>query len=188
MNSTGTGRAEPRATDFNIMAKWLRTPSPIVTRSNNKEKSMKRIKWPQALALGLLITACQASNEPAEPAPSGTVQSVESPTESWQCRNDLEISCDAKDCEMSQDFTPMSVSFDDTGSISVCAYSGCSEGIATISRGESFIVLTGHDLPFSTSPARAQNPSDIAIILDTRDQVAILKTSSFAHPLHCVKS
>ena len=45
----------------------------------------------------------------------------ESVTASWRCRNDLEITCGDGACaaETEDGFTPMSVSFDDSGAISV---------------------------------------------------------------------
>ncbi len=79
----------------------------------------------------------------------------------------------------------MDVRFDDAGSMSVCAYSGCWEGTGTVVQSEHFIVLTGHDLPFSTAPNAEDSQEDIVIVLDRADHVAILKAGSFAQPLLC---
>ncbi len=79
----------------------------------------------------------------------------------------------------------MSVTFDDSGSISVCAYTGCWEGTGKVFDGGDFFSLTGHGLKFSTSPERTEN---IAISLDRRDNIAVLKAGAFAHPLICKKS
>ena len=79
----------------------------------------------------------------------------------------------------------MDVSVDDAGSMSVCAYSGCWEGTGTVTRSERFVVLTGHDLPFSTAPEGSDSGQDIVIAIDKEDNVAILKAGSYAHPLRC---
>lgn len=104
--------------------------------------------------------------------------------ETWECRNDVEISCADGKCEAKtkSDFTPMSVSFDRTGMMSVCAYSGCWEGTGKVSDTENFMMLTGNDLKFSTS---ADMTESIAITLDKRDYVALIKVGAFAQPLIC---
>ena len=119
---------------------------------------------------------------PSEPAAIATT-----PTEGWRCRNDLEISCDAESCDAADAFTPMDVRVDDGGSMSVCAYSGCWEGAGTVVKSDAFIVITGHDLPFSTAPDSVERQADILIALDKADDVAVLKAGPFAHPLRCEK-
>jgi hypothetical protein len=79
----------------------------------------------------------------------------------------------------------MDVRVDDAGSMSVCAYTGCWEGTGTVNQSERFVVLTGHDLPFSTASDDADSQAAIVIALDKEDQVAVLKAGSFAHPLLC---
>ncbi len=79
----------------------------------------------------------------------------------------------------------MSVTVDDAGSMSVCAYTGCWEGTGTVVQSERFVVLTGYDLPFSTAPDGAGSQADIVIAIDKQDHVAILKAGSFAQPLLC---
>ncbi len=110
-------------------------------------------------------------------------------TESWQCRNDLEIRCRSGKCEAATEngFTPMSVNFDETGSMSVCAYTGCWEGVGKVSKEADFLILSGQNLKFSTSDSADMN-ENIAIILDRKDNIAMLKAGGFAHPLICKKS
>jgi hypothetical protein len=104
--------------------------------------------------------------------------------QSWQCRNDMEIRCTLGKCEVEakSGFTPMSVSFDDSGSMSICAYSGCWEGTGKVFKSGDFIMLAGHNLKSSTSPDNAEK---ISISLDRKDNVAVLKAGVFAHPLNC---
>ena len=109
------------------------------------------------------------------------------PTESWQCRNDLEIRCSAGNCEAERegDFTPVSVTFDAAGAMRVCAYSGCWEGNGTVVKSGDFVILTGQNLTFSTAPESAEMKESIVITLDRADRVAVLKAGAFAHPLLC---
>ena len=146
---------------------------------------MKRTRWSVLLLLILPALACRPSEELAEPAATRAAPSAQ-----WQCHNDVEISCEVGRCEAADrdSFTPMAVRFDAAGSMSVCAYSGCWEGTGTVVKREPFIVLTGHDLPFSTAADSAARRADIAIVLDREDEVAILKAGAFAHPLRCEKS
>ncbi len=65
---------------------------------------MKHSAWYVVPLLVLLAGDCQAPADPAEPATSSTA---------WQCRNDLEISCNATGCEAAESFTPMDVRVDD---------------------------------------------------------------------------
>ncbi len=106
-------------------------------------------------------------------------------TESWQCRNDVEVHCAEGKCDAkkSGEFTPMSVSFDGLGKMSVCAYTGCWEGVGKVSSSDNFMILNGQNLKFSTSDMK----QNIAIILDKTDNVATLKAGSFAQPLVCEK-
>ncbi len=108
-------------------------------------------------------------------------------TESWQCRNDMEITCDGGKCEAktSDGFTPMSVSFSDSGEMSVCAYTGCWEGMGKVIKNANFLMISGENLVFSTAADSTQN---IAITLDRNDNIGTLKAGSFAHPLICKKS
>ncbi len=82
----------------------------------------------------------------------------------------------------------MSVSIADSGTMSVCAYSGCWEGTGNILQSEEFLVLIGHDLKFSTAHDTPSAQEDIAIVLDRADGIATLKVGSFAHPLLCERS
>ncbi len=109
--------------------------------------------------------------------------------ENWNCRNDLEITCFSGKCEVRIDnsFTPMDVNVDDSGSMSVCAYTGCWEGTGEVLKSGDFTVITGTDLQFSTAQNSESMNESIVIVIDTHDNVAILKAGAFAHPLICKK-
>lgn len=102
----------------------------------------------------------------------------------WECRNEaVEIVCDSAACAVSEAHTPMHVHFDQNR-LSVCAYTGCWEGEASIvAQAGQFLWVTGEALPFSTMP---DSPSDMAFQLDRDTQVATLIVSGgFAHPMRC---
>lgn len=139
-----------------------------------------------ACLLLVLLSACP----PAERKPAGTAETtvLDSPTldQSWNCRNDLEIHCADGACKAAAqgEFTPMGVHLDASGEISVCAYSGCWEGTSKVVISEEFVIVTGHDLPFSTSDD-PESAADVALTLDRSDRVAILKVGPFAQPQLC---
>ena len=107
--------------------------------------------------------------------------------ESWQCKNDLEIQCSDRQCQVSEqgEFTPMDVSFDSLGATSVCAYSGCWEGRSDILNTANFLILIGQDLAFSTAQEASESGQNMSLVLDKTDGIAVLKLGSFAQPLQC---
>lgn len=113
-------------------------------------------------------------------------QDAQPPTATWDCRNDVEVHCAEGACTVAaaDDFTPMDVRVDDSGAMSVCAYTGCWEGTGEVLRSEGFLVWVGHDLEFSTSPG-PESSADILVALDLADDVATLKAGQIAHPLLC---
>ena len=107
--------------------------------------------------------------------------------ESWQCKNDLEIQCTNNQCKVSEqgEFTSMDIHFDDSGEISVCAYSGCWEGISDVLNTANFLVLLAQDLGFSSALETNDSGQNMSLSLDKHDGIAVLKLDSFAQPLHC---
>jgi len=115
-----------------------------------------------------------------------TILTAMAQADSWNCRNDLEITCDSKKCEaqIEDGFTPMDVSVDNnSGSMSVCAYTGCWEGIGKVLKSENFTIITAHHLKFST--AQDSEGIDIVIVIDRHDNIGIIKAGAFAQPLIC---
>lgn len=101
----------------------------------------------------------------------------------WNCRNnDFEISCSSKKCKIATSFTPMHVSFDLKGNMSVCAYSGCWEGVGKVTHAVNYTIIAGHNLKFSTS---GNNQGDFLIAIDTNDKVAVIKGFGYAMPMTC---
>ena len=104
----------------------------------------------------------------------------------WNCRNtDLEVSCSGAKCEVAEHHTPMDVHVS-ASKISICAYSGCWEGIpsATTTSGP-FTTFTGVALPFSTAP---DNLANVSVTVNNASKVAmILVEGMFASPALCTK-
>lgn len=108
--------------------------------------------------------------------------------EIWHCSNpDLEVGCGDGRCTAATagDFTPMDVDFGDDGSLSVCAYSGCWEGDGRVQDDARYLAIIARDLPFSTSPDRADARADVALMLDRADGIALLKVAGYAQPMLC---
>lgn len=137
------------------------------------------VEWKDTSKAGGLQQAAsvqlsQASAQDADPASST----------SWICRNDdLEITCGDDGCQVSESHTPMYV-FVDQREMRVCAYSGCWSGSpAAMTSSGWFLVATGKDLPFSTSP---DDKTDITVTIERASRVAtILVAGLFANPAIC---
>ena len=116
-----------------------------------------------------------------------TLWAATAEVESWQCQNDLEIQCTTEGCEVAAEgeFTPLRVHVDDSGSMSICAYSGCWEGTGKVVQGEEFLMLLGENLKFSTSPDSTEAQESIALVIDRTDSIGILKAGTFSQPVRC---
>jgi hypothetical protein len=103
----------------------------------------------------------------------------------WSCRNlDVEITCEAEKCQVSKDFTPLDVSVNTNGNISIGMYTGVWEGKAeSIINGE-YIFIIGKGLKHSTA---TDVVADFLISLDTKDNIAFIKGFGYAMPMTCEK-
>ncbi len=106
----------------------------------------------------------------------------------WSCRNEIEVMCSKSGCGVSQkeEFTPVDVTLLKDGSMDVCAYSGCWSGRGTVTKLASFTIFTGEKFKFSSPPGNSAT-EDISVVVDERDNVAVMKNSVFAQPLICNK-
>lgn len=99
----------------------------------------------------------------------------------------MEVACSEGECQatLEHGFTPMDVAFSNDGSVSVCAYAGCWEGHGEVfTDDDRFLGITAHQLVYSTDP-EGEHRHDLAILLDLRDNIAMLKSGVFAQPLVC---
>ena len=101
----------------------------------------------------------------------------------WDCRNnDMEITCTTDKCAATGGFTPMDISVSDSGSMTICAYSGCWEGKGKVLKSGNHLLLSGHKLDWSgTTPGSG----DFMIALDKSTGIAVINGKGFAMPLIC---
>jgi len=109
-----------------------------------------------------------------------------SPPMEWSCRNTVaEISCQDGACDVAMpgDFTPMELTLDEDGGMSLCAYSGCWSGKAEkISTTGNYFYAVGLGLIWSGTKGA---PEDISATLNMKTMVATVLTDSYAHPMVC---
>lgn len=98
----------------------------------------------------------------------------------------MEVACSEGECRatLEHGFTPMDVAFSEDGFVSVCAYAGCWEGQGHVYTDGRFLGITARDLVYSTDTSGARR-HDLAILLDLHDNIAVLKSGTFAQPLVC---
>lgn len=108
------------------------------------------------------------------------------PAMEWSCRNNFaEIACQGQDCTVALpgDYTPMELTFDSSGEINLCAYSGCWEGKAEkISTTGNYFSVIALELPWNGTGGGA---SDISATINMETAIATIITSDFAHPMSC---
>ncbi len=108
------------------------------------------------------------------------------PSMEWSCRNiTTEISCQEGICDvaLTGDFTPMELTLDADGGLSLCAYSGCWSGRAEkVSTAGNYFSVIGIGLPWSGTNGTS---ADISVMLNMETMVATLLTHDYAHPMIC---
>lgn len=106
--------------------------------------------------------------------------------EEWVCSNkSAEISCDALACDvtMPDGFTPMELTVNSGGAVSLCAYSGCWSGQAAgMLRVGHYLTAIGLRLDWS---GLSGSPGDLVASIDTKANIATVLSGSFAHPMTC---
>lgn len=102
----------------------------------------------------------------------------------WSCKNnDMEISCNQGKCEVTEDFTPINVDFDEHGSLDICAFSGCWKGKGKVLQSENHLLISGHKLKWiGTVPAKGA----FMIAFDKKNNIAVINGETFAMPVVCV--
>lgn len=114
------------------------------------------------------------------------VFSATAQAEEWTCRNEeAEISCDARACDVTTagGFTPMELTVNSSGAVSLCAYSGCWTGQAAgMLRVGKYLTAVGLQLDWSGVTGE---PGDVVASIDTQGNIATVLAGSFAHPMTC---
>ena len=103
----------------------------------------------------------------------------------FNCRNlEAEISCDGGKCEITRDqgFTPMGLTR--RGDVlSICAYSGCSEGRVLVSRTRGGIAMLYADVRRAATPGGAAEP--LAVLYDRKARTAQMRWGGFSNTMTC---
>ena len=102
----------------------------------------------------------------------------------FNCRNEqAEIRCDSGSCEVeSASFTPMGLTRRG-GMLSICAYSGCSEGPILMHRTRGGIELLYAEVRL-TQPGNRKRES-IAVIYDRAQNTAQMRWGGFSNVMTC---
>jgi hypothetical protein len=110
------------------------------------------------------------------------------PPDAWRCRNQVEVWCAADGCAAANpdDFTPMDISADASGALSVCAYTGCWSGKAKVARAEGRWLWAGDGFAFSTS--QDGETADVTLMIVARDGVGFVRAGGLATPVLCTRA
>jgi hypothetical protein len=110
------------------------------------------------------------------------------PPDAWTCRNQVEVWCAADGCAAAnpEEFTPMDISADASGALSVCAYTGCWAGKAKVARAEGRWLWAGDGFDFSTS--QQGEKTDVTLMIVARDGVGFVRAGSLATPVLCTRA
>jgi len=109
----------------------------------------------------------------------------ETPPESWNCRNQIEVWCAADGCAATApgESTPMDIWARADGDISVCAYSGCWEGKAALNAAAGRLLWIGDNLPFVSAIDGAAG--DVTLLVMAKDGVGFVRAGGIATPVLC---
>ncbi|HBK93172.1 MAG TPA: hypothetical protein DDZ68_16035 [Parvularcula sp.] len=110
------------------------------------------------------------------------------PPDAWRCRNQVEVWCAADGCAAANpdEFTPMDISADARGALSVCAYSGCWSGKAKVARAGGRWLFAGDAFAFSTS--QGGETADVTLVIVARDGVGFVRAGGLATPVLCARA
>ena len=102
----------------------------------------------------------------------------------FNCRNtDAEIRCDGGKCDIeTNSFTPMGLTRRGS-TLSICAYSGCSEGSILVRRNRGGIALLYAEVKL-TQPGKRE-PEPISVIYDRKQKTAQMRWGGFSNAMTC---
>jgi len=110
--------------------------------------------------------------------------SVPALAQDFNCRNEkAEIRCDSGACEIeSEGFTPMGLTRRGN-TLSICAYSGCSEGAILVRRTRDGITLLYAEVRLTQPGKREAEP--LAVIYEPAQQTAQMRWGGFSNVMTC---
>lgn len=110
------------------------------------------------------------------------------PPDAWRCRNQVEVWCAADGCAATgpDEFTPMDISAEASGDLSVCAYTGCWSGKAKVARAAGRWLWAGDGFAFSSSTDREK--TDVTLVIIAREGVGFVRAGGLATPVLCERA
>ena len=113
----------------------------------------------------------------------------ELPPDTWACTNQIEVwctvdSCAAKDAD---EMTPLRISARRDGVFSVCAYTGCWEGKASLTDNNGRLLWAADQAAFSSRPEGGLE-ADISLMIVEKDGVGFVRVGGIATPLLCLRA
>jgi hypothetical protein len=109
----------------------------------------------------------------------------ETPPDVWNCTNQVEVWCAADGCAATapDEATPMDIYATSDGALSICAYSGCWEGEATLTEAEGRLLWTSQNMQWLSGTGGLD--SDATLLVVSNDGVGFVRAGGFATPLLC---
>ncbi len=114
---------------------------------------------------------------------------AEIPPEVWTCRNQVEVWCAVDGCaaKAEDETTPMDIlARRDDGRVSICAYSGCWEGVGEMAAARGRLLWAADDVEFS-SPGGGF-AADVSLLIIEKDGVGFVRVGGLATPLLCLRA
>ena len=114
---------------------------------------------------------------------------AELPPDAWACTNQVEVwctvdSCAAKDAD---ETTPLRIAARRDGVFSVCAYTGCWEGKASVIDNNGRLLWAADGAAFSSRPEGGWE-ADISLLIVEKDGVGFVRVGGIATPLLCLRA
>jgi hypothetical protein len=113
----------------------------------------------------------------------------EIPPEVWNCRNQVEVWCVVDGCaaKAEAETTPMDIwARRDDGRFSICAYTGCWEGVGEMAAARGRLLWAADDVEFSSSGSGFA--ADVSLLIVEEDGVGFVRVGGLATPLLCLRA
>jgi len=112
----------------------------------------------------------------------------EVPPDVWRCKNQIEVWCTVDSCAAKDEAetTPMDIWARRDGAFSICAYTGCWDGMAEHTSVNGRLLWAADDIEFLSG--RGGFNADITLVIVEKDGVGFVRVGGFASPLLCLRA
>lgn len=110
------------------------------------------------------------------------------PPDAWQCRNQVEVWCTVDSCaaKPESETTPMDIWVRGDGAFSVCAYTGCWDGMAETAVVNGRRLWAADNVAFLSASGGFN--ADVTLAIVEKDGVGFVRLGGFASPLLCIRA